>query len=163
MKKDHDFEATKVEDFISLKLTSFSFQQNGTIPVRHTCDGININPTIHIENIPEEAKSLAIIVDDPDASHGSFCHWVVWNIPVTHQIREKDSRGMMGMNDFGFHRYNGPCPPSGTHRYNFKVYALDGTLDIPASSDKSDLEHAIAGHILAFGVLTGKYSREDAG
>lgn len=160
MKAKHDYEATKVEDFVSLKMTSLSFQQNGIIPARHTCDGININPSLYIDNIPEQAKSLAIVVDDPDAPGGSFCHWVVWNIPATHHIRENESRGMVGMNDFGYHRYSGPCPPAGTHRYHFKVYAVDCAFDIPASSDKANLEHAMAGHVLGFGVLIGRYSRQ---
>ena len=161
MESHPDYQATKVEDFISLKLSSLSFQQNGMIPSRHTCDGININPTLHIEGIPEEARSLAIIADDPDAPRGTFCHWIVWNIPVTHQIREKESRGTQGKNDYGHQQYNGPCPPSGTHHYHFKVYALDGILNIPASSDKAKLEQAMAGHILGFGVLIGQYRREE--
>lgn len=160
MKSHQDYQTTKVEDFVSLRLTSPSFQQNEMIPAHHTCDGINSNPSIEIENIPEEAKCLAIIVEDTDAPRGTFCHWVLWNVPVTHQIREREARGMHGTNDFGQHGYSGPCPPSGTHRYQFKVYALDGTLDIPANTDRHKLEQAMAGHILAFGVLTGRYLRD---
>jgi Raf kinase inhibitor-like YbhB/YbcL family protein len=153
------FEATKAVDYKLLELSSDSFVQNGLIPSKYTCDGIDVNPSIHIDNFPEEAKSLVIIVDDPDAPSGSFCHWVTWNIPVTHEIKEKEKKGAQGMNDFGRHRYNGPCPPSGTHRYNFKVYALDCSLDIPVSSDKMNLEQAMSDHIVAFGILTGKYKR----
>ena len=153
------FEATKAVDYKLLELSSDSFVQNGLIPSKYTCDGVDANPSIHIDNIPEEAKSLAIIVDDPDAPNGSFCHWVTWNIPVTHEIKEKEKKGAQGMNDFGRHRYNGPCPPSGTHRYNFKVYALDCSLNIPVSSDKMNLEQAMSDHIVAFGILTGKYKR----
>jgi hypothetical protein len=160
MSKSKDYQGTMVQDFISLQLTSNSFQQDEMIPSRYTCDGININPSLSIDNIPEEAKCLAIIVDDPDAPRGTFCHWAVWNIPVTHHIKEKETRGTTGMNDFGYHKYSGPCPPSGVHRYYFNVYALDTTLAIPASSDKQNLEQAMAGHILAFGVLIGHYRRE---
>lgn len=151
---------SSVQDFITLRLTSDSFEQDGLIPSRYTCDGININPALSIENIPEEAKCLAIIVDDPDAPRGTFCHWVVWNIPITHLIKEKEPRGITGINDFGYQKYSGPCPPSGVHRYYFNVYALDGTLDIPPGSDKQAVEQTMAGHILAYGVLIGHYRRE---
>lgn len=153
------FTATKVEDFKTLEITSPSFEQHAIIPSRFTCDGININPALSIHNIPKEAKSLAILVDDPDAPDGSFCHWVTWNIPVTHFIKEKERRGMTGTNDFGDQRYGGPCPLAGMHRYFFNVYALDCTLDNPITSDKPQIEKAMAGHVLAFGVLMGRYQR----
>lgn len=153
------YTATSVSDFKLLEVISDAFRQNEKIPVRYTCDGININPSLNLKHIPNEAVSLAIIVDDPDAPNGSFCHWVTWNIPVTHQIKEKEDRGITGMNDFGYHRYSGPCPPSGTHRYFFKLYALDCSFSIPVSCDKNNLEAAMAGHILAFGELEGTYQR----
>ena len=152
-------EATKAVDYKLLYLESKGFREGEMIPAEYTCDGTDINPPIDIENIPSGEKTLAIIVDDPDAPGGDFCHWVVWNIPVTHSIKEREKRGAQGMNDFSRHKYNGPCPPSGTHRYNFKVYALDVILDIPVSSGKMDLEQAMSDHIIAFGVLTGKYKR----
>lgn len=142
-----------------LKLSSPAFEPNGPIPKQYTCNGLNISPPIDIDSIPQQAKSLAIIVDDPDAPYGTFCHWVIWNLPVTHNLRMLEGRGIQGMNDFGRHQYDGPCPPSGTHRYNFKVYALDCILYIPVSSNKENLENAITRHIVGFGVLTGKYSK----
>ncbi|HET7898570.1 MAG TPA: YbhB/YbcL family Raf kinase inhibitor-like protein [Flavisolibacter sp.] len=159
MKSHQAYQATKVEDFVSLKLNSPSFLPNGMLPSKHTCDGSNTNPALAVDHIPPEAQSLAVIVDDPDAPGGVFCHWMVWNIPVTHHINEKENRGVPGRNDFGHHRYDGPCPPSGTHHYQFKVYVLDSVLNLAASATKADLERAMAGHILAFGVLTGQYSR----
>ncbi len=143
-----------------LKITSAAFRDNEYIPVKYTCDGVNVSPPLDIEHIPEEAKSLALIVDDPDAPGGTWVHWVMWNIPVTHHIKENEAHGMQGMNDFSKNMYGGPCPPSGTHRYFFKVYALDGTIDLYITSEKSDVEKAISGHILAFGELVGLYKRQ---
>lgn len=154
-----EMEATRVRDYKALKIDSDAFAEGATIPQRYTCDGENVNPPLHIRSIPEEAVSLAVIVEDPDAPRGTFCHWVQWNIPVTHRIHEREHRGMKGMNDFGGHGYGGPCPPSGVHHYHFKVYALDATLPIPASTDKHQLEIAISDHVIGFGVLTGKYGR----
>ena len=151
-------EATAAADYALLRLETDAFSQNESIPARYTCDGININPSLDIDHIPEKAKSLAVIVDDPDAPTPGFCHWVIWNIPVTHHIRERENRGAQGMNDFGRHQYDGPCPPSGTHRYYFKVYALDASLEIPVSVNKAQLEKAMSDHILGFGVLVGKYA-----
>jgi Raf kinase inhibitor-like YbhB/YbcL family protein len=152
-------ESTKVQDYKILKISIDGFNENEIIPARFTCDGADVNPTIHISNIPEEAKTLAIIVDDPDAPGGDFCHWVTWNIPVTHEIKENESRGIAGTNDFGDQQYGGPCPPSGTHRYNFKIYALDINLELPKTIKKAGLEKAMADHIVGFGILTGKYKR----
>lgn len=151
------FETTKVVDYKLLKVYSSAFAQNEMIPARHTCDGIDVNPPIHIDDIPEKAKSLAIIVEDFDVANGNFCHWVVWNIPVTHQIKEKEDRGKIGVNDFNRNKYNGPCPPSGIHHYNFKVYALDCILSLSENSGKNHLEKAMSDHIIGFGILTGKY------
>jgi Raf kinase inhibitor-like YbhB/YbcL family protein len=140
-----------------LQLDSEAFTQNEIIPSRYTCDGININPSINISGIPENAKTLAIIVDDADAMEGSFCHWVIWNLPITDSIAEGEHRGLPGRNDFGFYKYNGPCPPVGTHRYHFKVYALDCQLLIPSCSGKIQLEEAMKDHVVGFGFLVGKY------
>lgn len=155
------YEATKVGDYKLLSLSSESFPENGMIPTRHTCDGENVNPSIHIDGIPEEALSLALIVDDPDAPGGTFCHWIIWNIPQTHQIREKETRGVQGTNDFGKFGYGGPCPPRGPHHYRFKVYALDCTLGLSSGAGKKQLEKEICDHVLAFGVLTGLYKRPE--
>ncbi len=153
-------EAYKAVDYKVLKVTSMAFADNSLIPSQYTCDGEDINPSLHIEGIPEHARSLAIIVDDPDAPAGTWTHWVIWNIPVTHQIKENDVPGVQGRNDFRKKRYNGPCPPSGQHRYFYKVYALDAVLELAESADKHDLEKAMSDHIIAFGELVGLYSRK---
>ncbi|WP_018612208.1 YbhB/YbcL family Raf kinase inhibitor-like protein [Segetibacter koreensis] len=150
---------TKEVDFKLLKITSDEFIDNDFIPAKYTCDGLNISPPLNIEHIPEEAKSLAIIVDDPDAPSGTWVHWVMWNVPVTHHIKENESHGTEGLNDFKQNRYGGPCPPSGTHRYFFKIYALDTILDLPANTKKLELEKAMSEHIIAFGELVGLYKR----
>jgi len=146
--------------YTNLKVSSGAFKNNGSIPAMYTCDGKNINPSIEIEGTPLEAKSLAFIMDDPDAPGGMFVHWVMWNIPITHQIEENTAPGVEGINDAKKNRYTGPCPPSGTHRYFFKVYALDTILDLPASTNKHELELAMASHILAFGEIIGLYQRK---
>lgn len=153
-------EATTAVDYKQLIVSSTSFQYQGMIPLKYTCDGININPPLDIEDIPEEAKCLALIVDDPDAPMGTWAHWLVWNIPVTHHISENGVHGIEGYNDFQQHHYGGPCPPSGTHRYFFKVYALDALLDLPPQTGKLQLEKAMSEHIIAFGELTGLYKRK---
>ena len=143
----------------SLHVTSTAFQHKEIIPVKHTCDGANVNPPLHIDHIPEDAKCLALIVDDPDATTGTFVHWVLWNIPVTHKIEENSIPGEEGKNDFKKHHWGGPCPPSGTHRYFFKVYALNQLLELPANTTKEDLEKAMAPYIVGFGELIGMYRR----
>ncbi|MBX9781707.1 MAG: YbhB/YbcL family Raf kinase inhibitor-like protein [Chitinophagaceae bacterium] len=148
-------------DYRLLKITSAAFKERELIPVAYTCDGKNINPPLDIEDIPEETKCLALIVDDPDAPVNTWVHWLVWNIPVTHHIKENEVHGVEGTNDFQQYKYGGPCPPSGTHRYFFKVYALDTLLDLKPGSKKNELEKAMSNHILAFGTLTGLYKRRD--
>lgn len=142
-----------------LKITSPAFKGNSPIPSKYTCDGDNINPTLNIEGIPEDTKSLALIVDDPDAPMGTWVHWIVWNIPILKRIEENSAPGTEGMNSSGGHSFHGPCPPSGTHRYFFKVYALDCKLNINANSKKQDVERAMEGHILAKGEIMGTYAR----
>src|SRR5665647_2027424 len=141
-------EATRAVDYKQLKVSSIEFQNEEMIPLKYTCDGRNINPPLDIEHIPEEAKCLALIVDDPDAPIGTWVHWVVWNIPVTHHIKENDIQGIEGINDFQKNHYSGPCPPSGTHRYFFKIYALDVLLRLPATTKKIEWEKAMSDHIL---------------
>ena len=144
-----------------LKVKSSAFEHNGLIPRKYTCDGNDVNPPLTIEGIPEGTESLALTIDDPDAPMGTWDHWVVWNIPPhTQEIREKSVPGVEGMNDFRRNSYGGPCPPGGTHRYFFKVYALDTKLNLGAASRKKDLERAMQGHILAKGELIGRYSRK---
>lgn len=144
---------------MSLKISSV-FENNEKIPEKYTCDGENANPPLHIESIPKEAKTLALIVDDPDAPTGTFVHWVVFNIKIIKDIREDSIPGKEGINSFKKISYGGPCPPSGTHRYFFKVYALDSELDLDSSATKADVEKAMKNHVLAKGELIGLYSKK---
>jgi Raf kinase inhibitor-like YbhB/YbcL family protein len=143
-----------------LTIKSPAFQPNGSIPKKYTCDDQDINPAITIKGTPKETKSLALVVDDPDAPSGTFDHWVVWNIPPsTTEIDENSVPGTEGLNSARKQCFMGPCPPSGTHRYFFKVYALNTELTLGAKSAKKDLEKAMQGHILAKGELIGLYQR----
>ena len=135
------------------------FESNQLIPAKYTCDGDNVNPPLTIEGVPEGTKSLVLIVDDPDAPAGTFDHWVVWNIPPTSKIEENTVPGAEGLSSYRKHAYGGPCPPYGTHRYFFKVYALDTKLDLSANSAKKDVEKAVGSHVLAEGELVGLYRR----
>ena len=146
-------------DYRALNITSPAFKAGGNIPTRFTCDGEDVNPPLEILHIPQEAKSLVLIVEDPDAPGGIWLHWLVWNIPVTHHIKESDIPGDQGVNDFGRNDYGGPCPPSGTHRYFFKIYALDDVLDLPEGSHRKEVEKAMQDHILAYGEVMGVYKR----
>ncbi|HVM86977.1 MAG TPA: YbhB/YbcL family Raf kinase inhibitor-like protein [Puia sp.] len=142
-----------------LKVSSSAFNNNHVIPGKYTCDGENVNPPLSIEQIPANAKSLAIVVDDPDAPAGTWVHWLMWNIPLTYHIKENEASGIQGMNDFSRQNYGGPCPPNGTHRYFFKIYVLDNLLRLPVTSRKEQLEKVMNGHIIAYGELIGLYSR----
>jgi len=142
-----------------LTVKSPAFENNKLIPAKYTCDGYNVNPPLAVEGISEETKSLVLIVDDPDAPMGTFDHWIVWNIPPTSKIGENTVPGTEGMSSYRKHAYGGPCPPYGTHRYFFKVYALDVQLDLGSNSKKKDVEKAMEGHILAKGELVGLYRR----
>jgi len=142
-----------------LSVSSSAFENNKLIPAKYTCDGANVNPPLTIEGVPDGAKSLVLIVDDPDAPMGTFDHWVVWNIPPTSKIEENAVPGTEGVNDYRKRSYGGPCPPYGTHRYFFKVYALDTKLDLSPNSRKKDVEKAMQGHVLAKGELIGLYRR----
>ena len=145
-----------------VKMTSSAFQQGGTIPSKFSCDGANTNPPLQISDVPSGAKSLVLIVDDPDAPSGLFTHWAVWNISAqTTTIAEGSTpKGVPGTNDFGKSGYGGPCPPSGTHRYYFKIFALDRDLDLPSGAKRSQLDAAMKGHVVAQGELMGRYSRK---
>jgi Raf kinase inhibitor-like YbhB/YbcL family protein len=142
-----------------LTIISSAFESNKLIPSKYTCDGDDMNPPLNIKGVPEETKSLVLIVDDPDAPMGTWDHWVVWNISPTDKIEDNSVPGIEGLNDFRKHSYGGPCPPSGTHRYFFKVYALDTKLNLNPNSRKKDVEKAMENHILAEGELVGRYSR----
>jgi len=145
-----------------MKLTSPEFGNNGFIPQKFTCEGEDINPPLVMESIPAMAERLALIIDDPDAPVGTFVHWVVYDIPVVSRIEENSIPGMQGINDFRRKNYGGPCPPSGTHRYFFKVYALDERLGLAEGINKADLEKAMEGHILAKTELIGLYRKKSS-
>jgi Raf kinase inhibitor-like YbhB/YbcL family protein len=145
-----------------MKITSSAFQEGGNIPSKFTCDGANVNPPLHIAQVPAEAKNLALIVDDPDAPGGLFIHWLTWGIdPKTTDIAENSvpPNAVQGKNGFGKSGYGGPCPPSGTHRYYFRVYALDRTLNLSAGANRGELDGQMKGHIIGQGELMGRYSR----
>ena len=142
-----------------LSVESPAFENNKLIPAKYTCDGENVNPPLNIEGVPEETKSLVLIVDDPDAPMGTFDHWVVWNIQPTGRIGENTVPGTEGISSYRKHSYGGPCPPSGTHRYFFKVYALDTKLNLNPDSKKKNVEKAMESHTLAKGELVGLYRR----
>ena len=145
----------------NMKLTSSVFVNNGTIPSEYTCDDSNISPHLMISEVPKNAKSLALIMDDPDAVVGTFVHWVAWNIPpdTEHLQKASEPKAVLGKGGSGKLGYIGPCPPSGTHRYFFKLYALDTTLNLPEGSSKADLENAMQGHIMEQTQLMGTYKR----
>lgn len=150
-----------------MKLESPAFENGEMIPAKYTCDGENIVPPFEISDVPENAKSLAIVCDDPDSPSGTWVHWATWNIsPSTAGIPEGEAfTGVSGESvvegetSFGSRGYGGPCPGSGTHRYFFKLYALDAILPLSENSKKQDLEAAMQGHVLAEAELMGTYSR----
>lgn len=148
-----------------MKLTSPVFENEGKIPSVYTCDGKNVSPPLAIEDVPIEAKSLALIMDDPDVpahirEDGMFDHWVLWNIPIdTKVIKEGEVIGVTGSNTAGSVKYTGPCPPDREHRYFFKLYALDTELDLAEGSTKAMVEKAMEGHIIEQCELMGRYDR----
>ena len=142
-----------------MELKSPEFENNKPIPAKFTCEGRDINPALIIEGIPAETKSLALIVDDPDAPIGTWVHWVVLDIPVVSRIEENSIPGKQGINNAGGRNYHGPCPPFGTHRYFFKIYALDAVLNLKEGVSKGQLEKAMQGHILDKAELVGLYKR----
>ena len=147
---------------IKLQITSQAFAHDGMIPPEYTCDGADGNPPLTIRNAPEKTRSLALIVDDPDAPRGTWVHWVAWNIgPDTTEIPANSvpKGALQGTNDFGKQGYGGPCPPSGSHRYFFKLYALDISLALKTGATKAQLEEAMKGHILESAELIGLYRR----
>jgi Raf kinase inhibitor-like YbhB/YbcL family protein len=152
---------------MTIQVSSAAFEEGGMIPAKYTCDGDDISPPLQWAGIPQATKSIALICDDPDAPMGTWVHWVMWNIPpevkelAEHILSEPElpDGARQGLSDFRRPGYGGPCPPSGVHRYYFKIYALDTMLDLPDSTRKADLLKAMKGHILAEGQLMGKYSR----
>jgi len=147
----------------TIKITSPVFADGGFIPRKYTCQGDDINPPLRWQGIPPRAKSLALVVDDPDAPGGVWTHWLVWNInPQATSLGENaiPLRATLGKNSFQKLEYGGPCPPSGTHRYFFKLYALEKNLNLAQGASRQQLETAMKGHILSSGFLMGRYKKE---
>lgn len=145
-----------------MDIHSTAFEHHQSIPKKYTCEGEDVSPPLTFQNIPAGTKSLALIMDDPDAPRGTFDHWIVWNLPPsTKGLSEKANFTYpQGKNSYGEFRYRGPCPPPGKpHRYFFKLYALDSMLNLPEDSDKKALESAMEGHILGRAELVGTYKR----
>lgn len=146
----------------TMQLTSPDFVEGGRIPERFTCDGENINPTLEIGGVPQGTNCLALIVDDPDAPNGTFTHWVLWDISFKTSRIEAGSLPMdakEGVNSAGKAGYIGPCPPSGTHRYFFKLFALDTPLELEPVATVAELEEKMQGHLVARAELVGLYSK----
>ena len=152
---------------MGLSITSSAFKDGGKIPSKYTCDGEDVSPALSWSGAEENTQSYALIMDDPDAPMGTFTHWVIFNIPKNVQGLPEGvpkqgvlkNGGMQGSNDFGKTGYGGPCPPSGTHRYRFHLYALDTNLDLKAEASKSEVLKKMEGHILAEAEITGLYGR----
>ena len=140
-------------------VTSSAFVESAYIPEKYTCKGESASPALLLNNLPENTKSVAIIMDDPDTQKGIFVHWVVWNLPPVESITENTASGVHGKNGKGENKYIGPCPPDGVHRYFFKVYALDEMLTLPEGSDIKALEKAMKKHIIAQAQLMGLYKK----
>ena len=153
---------TKGEN-MTLKITSPEFENNGIIPDKYTCNGMGVNPPLKIEGIPINAETLALIVDDPDAPMGAWDHWILWNIPAKiDEIREASvpEGALQGGNGWVRKDYGAPCPPNGTHRYFFKIYALDTKLELNTESNKKDVENAMEGHVIEKAELIGLFKKE---
>ena len=150
-----------------IRLASAAFTEGQTIPRQYTCDGVNISPPLEWTGLPKSAKTIAIIADDPDAPAGTWVHWVIYNLPADTMgmienlpmTEDVKGGGLQGKNDFEKIGYGGPCPPTGRHRYFFKLYAIDDELPLKGGATKSDVEKAMEGHILAQAQLMGTYHR----
>ena len=144
-----------------MKITSQAFTDGGKIPDKYTMYGDNVIPPLHLEDVPEKARSLALVVEDPDAPKGTFNHWILFNLdPRTRDIKENCVPVMatQGRNDFGEVEYDGPKPPSGEHRYFFKAYALDAMLPLTRGTRRQDLEREMKEHVLDTATLMAKYA-----
>jgi Raf kinase inhibitor-like YbhB/YbcL family protein len=155
------------DDKSEINLTSTAFKEGQPIPATYTCKGVNISPPLEWSGVPKTAKTVAIICDDPDAPAGTWVHWVLYNLPADNiglveslpATENLKAGGFQGKNDSGKIGYDGPCPPSGTHRYFFKIYAMDAELSLKAGATKAEVEKAIEGHIVAQGQLMVTYGR----
>lgn len=152
------------KEFGNMKLTSSAFEHEGKIPSKYTCDGEDINPPLTIADVPAEAKSVVLIMDDPDAVKPAgkvWDHWIVWNIKpdITEIAEGVEPEGVHGKGTSGNLKHHGPCPPDAEHRYFFKLYALDTKLDLPKGTIKAEVEKAMEGHIIEQTTLIGRYKR----
>lgn len=144
-----------------------AFKEGQPIPRQYTCNGVNVSPPIEWSGVPKAAKTIAVVADDPDAPAGTWVHWVLYNLPAENiglvenvpADETLKAGGFQGKNDFEKIGYGGPCPPSGTHHYFFKVYAVDAELPLKAGATKADLETALSGHVMTQGQLMGTYQR----
>jgi len=146
-----------------MKISSAAFENNSFIPSKYTCEGQEINPPLEFRDVPEDTKSLVLIVDDPDAPMKTWVHWTIWNIDAktTQILQNSCPKGAVeGITSFGRTGYGGPCPPSGTHRYFFKLFALDKMLDLSPNSHVRDIESTIEGHIIRKAELIGLYKKK---
>ena len=152
----------------TMQITSSAFTEGGNIPARFSCDGVDISPELAWSGLPEGTQTLVLICDDPDAPMGTWDHWVMFNIPAAEAGLPEDAKrqnlkdqGIVeGTNSWGKTGYGGPCPPSGTHRYHFKLYALDNALTLDSTAAKKEVERAMEGHVLGQAQLMGRYSRQ---
>ncbi|MFV2064451.1 MAG: YbhB/YbcL family Raf kinase inhibitor-like protein [Chloroflexota bacterium] len=143
-----------------MRLTSSAFEHEGVIPERYTCDGLDVSPPLTLRDIPGAAVTLVLVMDDPDAPGGTWDHWIAYDIPTDREIPEGvTALGTGGKNSWGRTAYGGPCPPSGTHRYVFSVYALDSELGFGVGAGKAAILDALSGHVLAEARLLGHYGR----
>lgn len=144
-----------------MQIDSIAFEHHSPIPKKYTCEGQDVSPPLAFHDVPKGTKSLALIMDDPDAPMGTFDHWIVWNLkPESKSLNEGSNPQNQGINHFKEKRYRGPCPPPGApHRYFFKLFALDTLIDLPNGSTKGQLEDAMEGHILGRAELVGTYKR----
>ena len=168
-KKDKEnYSKSKGDNKMDIKISSSAFEDGGMIPSEYTCDGDDISPPLRWEDLPEKTKTIAIICDDPDAPGGTFVHWVLYDVPANKEHLDKglpddetfDNGTRQGITSFGKTGYGGPCPPSGTHRYFFKIYALDVKINTATIIDKEHLLKAMEGHLLGQGKLMGLYKRQ---
>lgn len=142
-----------------MRITSSAFTHEGLIPPKYTCDGDDVSPPLAISEVPDGVSHLVLVVDDPDAPGGVWDHWVAYDIPVTVEIPEAARLGTSGRNSWGRAGYGGPCPPSGTHRYFFTVYAVDSALGLEPEADKRQVLDALEGRVVAEATLVGRYTR----
>lgn len=153
---------------MTIQIESPAFKYGDFIPAKYTCDDLNISPPLKWSGVPEETKSIALICDDPDAQIGDWVHWVLYNIPPNTKALKENiplekilmDGSFHGLNDWKKYGYGGPCPPSGVHRYYFKIYALDIKLEASYGLTKKQLLDVMKGHIIAQGELMGKYQRK---